>query len=60
MQLCTGIRSGYEIAGLACSDMSEDEENHDILQADASIVFNSIKRDVLLREMNILCPKFVT
>ena len=40
--------------------MSEDEENHDILQADASIVFNSIKRDVLLREMNILCPEFVT
>ena len=37
LQLCTGIRSGCEIAVHASADMFEDEENHGILQQSSGI-----------------------
>ena len=40
--------------------MFEDEENHGIFQVDASNAFSRIKRSIVLRNMNILCPEFAT
>ena len=58
LQLCSGQKSGCEIAIHAATEMFNDDENHGILQIDANNAFNSINRKVVLHNMTILCPEF--
>ena len=58
LQLCAGHRSGCEIAVHTAVDLFNDDNNHGILQIDASNAFNSINRQVVIHNMKILCPEF--
>ena len=55
-----GQQSGVEIAVHAAVDLFDDEENHGLLQIDASNAFNSINRAVMINNIQILCPEFAT
>lgn len=54
------MRSGCEVAVHASVDLFAEEENHGLLQIDASNAFNSINRAVTPHNVNILCPEFAT
>ena len=56
-QLCAGLESGCEVAVHAVVDLFEKGTTHGFIQIDASNVFNSINRTLLLHNVKILCPK---
>ena len=59
-QLCAGLESGCEVAVHAVVDLFEEDKTHGFIQIDASNVFNSINRTLLLHNEKILCPEIAT
>ena len=59
LQLCAGQKSGAEAAIHATVRfVLNEEECQGVLQIDATNAFNTINRQVVLHNMNILCPEF--
>ena len=57
LQLCAGQEGGCEAAIHAMVDVFEDDETHGVIQVDANNAFNSINRNVLLHNIEIICPE---
>ena len=57
LQLCAGQEAGCEAAVHSIVDIFNKEETEGILQIDASNAFNSINRNVMLHNINIICPE---
>ena len=55
-QLCSGLEAGCEVAVHEVSDLYELEDTNGFMQVDASNAFNSIHRQVLLHNVEIICP----
>ena len=57
-QLCAGQKSGCEIAIHSGNEIFAEEETQGLLQIDTNNAFNSINRNVLTQNLNIICPEF--
>lgn len=57
LQLCVGQEGGSEAGIHAMVQIYDDEDTHGIIQVDAENAFNTINRNVLLQNLNILCPE---
>ena len=56
-QLCSGLETGCQVAVHAVSELYELEDTHGFIQVDASNAFNSINRQVLLHNVEIISPE---
>ena len=56
---CSGLEAGCEVAVHAVPDLYELDDTHGFIQVDASNAFNSINRQVLLHNVEIICPEIV-
>ena len=59
-QLCARQRSGCEAAVHAMEELMKDESVEGILLVDARNAFNSLNREVMLRNIQILCPSLAS
>ena len=59
-QICAGLESGCEVAVHAVVNHFEEDTTHGFIKIDASNVFNSINRTLILHNMNIVCPEIAT
>ena len=60
LQLCAGQKSGTEAAVHAMNLAFKDENCEAVLLVDASNAFNSLNRQVALRNIRALCPSIAT
>ena len=60
IQLCAGQKAGTEAAVHAMNVAFKDEECEAVLLVDASNAFNSMNRQVSLRNIRVLCPSIAT
>ena len=60
LQLCGGHVGGCEVGVHAVVDMFNDDDTEGVIQIDASNAFNSINRNLLLRNAKIICPQMAT
>ena len=60
IQLCGGQISGIEAAVHAVRSAFESDENEAVLLADASNAFNSLNRQVVLHNIQRICPPLAT
>ena len=60
LQSCTGVKGGIEANLHAIKEIYEDEENHGLIQVDASNAFNLLNRKNLIKNIQILCPEIAT
>ena len=60
LQMCVGQEGGCEAGVHAMHDMFQEENSHGIIQVDANNAFNVINRQVLLQNIQILCPAIST
>jgi len=56
LQLCAGQEAGAEAAVHAMRRIFDDDDTDGILLVDASNAFNSINRQAMLHNVNLLCP----
>ena len=59
-QICAGLESGCEVAVHAVVNHFEEDTTHGFIKIDASNVFNSINRTLILHNINIVCPEIAT
>ena len=57
LQLCVGLESGAEAGIHAMRCIFEEDNTHGIVQVDARNAFNTINRQVLLRNISVICPE---
>ena len=60
LQLCAGQEAGIEAAVHALREVFADDATDGLLLVDASNAFNSINREALLHNINVLCPALST
>ena len=60
LQLCAGQISGMEAAVHAMNMVFKDENCEAVLLVDASNAFNSLNRQLALRNIRVLCPSIAT
>lgn len=60
LQLCAGQKSGTEAAVHAMNAAFKDEKCEAVLLVDASNAFNSLNRQMALRNIRALCPSIAT
>ena len=59
-QLCAGQEAGCEIAIHLMREVFEEDETQGLIQVDATNAFNSINRNSLLSNVEVLCPEIST
>ena len=57
-QVCTGVKSGSEAAVHFIRQQFEAEEAEACILVDASNAFNAVNRQVMLHNIQVLCPEF--
>ena len=60
LQLCGGHVGGCEVGVHAVVDIFNDADTKGVIQIDASNAFNSINRNLLLHNAEIICPRMAT
>ena len=60
LQLCAGQISGVEAAAHTVHQLFDDPATEDVLLVDAENAFNSLNRQVALRNIQYLCPSLAT
>ena len=60
LQLCAGLPGGCEAAVHAMSSIFQEEDTDAILLVDAENAFNSLNRNVLLHNIQYICPPVST
>ena len=60
LQMATGLQSGVEAAIHSMKEIFDDEQTDEVILADASNAFNSLNRNAVLHNVQILCPQFST
>jgi hypothetical protein len=60
LQVCTGLKSGAEAAIHFMRDQFKLDASEAVIMVDASNAFNAVNREVLLHNIQILCPEFST
>ena len=60
IQICSGVPSGVEAAVHAVRSVYDDPNTEGILLVDASNAFNSMNRNVALKNIQVTCPQFST
>ena len=60
LQLCAGQTAGCESAVHGMVDIWNEITTEGVLQVDASNAFNSINRNLLIHNIEVICPEFAT
>ena len=60
LQVCAGQEAGAEAGIRAMYDIYNNEHSEAVLLLDAENAFNSINRNVILRNISVLCPTILT